>query len=327
VARYAPPDELLRSDGGQRRVGFELEFSGIDLAQALAAMRRALGGRVVESSAAECRLQVDGLGEFNVEIDWAFLKRKAAQSERGEADPALVEVLSQAASLLVPMEVVCPPIEIGRLAGLDPMVAALREAGAVGTEESPLAAYGVHINTEIAAPEAPRLLAYLRAFGLLQWWLVDAQRVDITRRISPYIDLYPQDYVELLCIAPLADADVLQLIDDYLAHNPTRNRALDMLPMFARIDAARVARAIDDPRVKARPTFHYRLPDCHIEHSDWSLDDAWRSWLVVERLAHERRWLDELGAQYLAQRRPLLGVARRPWTSFLDRWLKDRALA
>jgi hypothetical protein len=225
--------------------------------------------------------------------------------------------------VLVPVEIVCPPIEITRLDSLDPLVESLRAAGAVGTEESLFAAYGVHINTEIPALDAATMFRYLKSFALLQWWLVDRYEVDPARKLSPYIDLYPEAYLRQL--ASLQDADMDRIFEDYLAHNATRNRALDMLPMLAQVDEARVQQAVDDPRVKARPAFHYRLPDCHIEKPDWSLCSAWDSWLKVEELGDRAEWLEELGAAFLDADRPVLGVNRSEWVAYIDRWLVDHA--
>ena len=324
AAGFSLPPVTETSDGRPRKVGFELEFSGLTLEQTVEALRASLGGEPTKKSAAECLVEVDSLGEFNVELDWDFLKRLAAEKADGDEGAEWVDTLSQAAALVVPVEVVCPPIPVTGLESLRPMVAALREAGAVGTEESLLAAYGVHINAEIPCLDAATLSAYLKAFAVLQWWLVEAHEVDLTRKISPYVDLYPQAYVKLLLSRPAPTMD--QIFGDYLEHNASRNRALDMLPMLAQIDEDRVRRAVDDPKIKARPTFHYRLPNCHIEQPDWSLAGAWNVWGVVERLAHQTDALEELGGEYLAAEWPVIGVRRGGWVEHVDRWLKDRAL-
>ncbi len=316
------PPRPRKDDGEMRRVGFEIEFSGIDLRETTAAVKDALGASIVSQTAAEVELEADGLGKFNIEIDWEFLKRKAAQDDSDFED--LLEVLSQAAALLVPIEVVCPPIPLSRLDVLEPMIAALREAGAVGTEESLISAYGVHVNTEIPRLDAPTLFGYLRAYALLQWWLVDRQPVDMARRISPYIDLYSEAYLKRLLSREQPTLD--QLIDDYLEHNATRNRGLDMLPMLSEIDAQRVRGAVDDPRVKSRPTFHYRLPDCHIERRDWSLRQPWNTWLAVEKLADRPDDLDTLARAFIDADRPIIGVSRGDWVEHMDRWLQDREL-
>lgn len=319
------PPQAKTAAGDWRQVGFELEFSGITMEQAAEALESSLGASVSSQSVGETLMQVESLGEFNVELDWAYLKDKAAEQGDDRPDSEWLELLGKAASLLVPVEIVCPPIPLNRLCELEPMVASLREAGAVGTEESLLAAYGVHINTEIPRLDAETLFAYLRAFAILQWWLVDEHDVDPTRRLTPYIDLYPEAY--LLRVLSRTEASMDQIFDDYFEFNATRNRALDLLPLLAEVDEKRVQQAVDDPRVKARPAFHYRLPDCHIEKSDWSLGQTWRTWLAVENLAGQAGALDQLAAAFCDAQRPLIGVNRKDWVQQVDRWLRDHASA
>jgi hypothetical protein len=325
--RFELPPLANRDDGSPRLVGFEPEFSGITLDETVAALLSALGGRLRSETAAERVIHIHAVGEFTVELDWTYLKRKAREADRGEEGGGgeWLEQLSHAAALLVPVEVVCPPIPVTGLSGLEPMVVALREAGAVGTEESLVAAYGVHINTEVPRLDATTLFSYLRAFAALQWWLAAAHEVDPTRKLSPYVDLYPEAYLKRVLSRSGSTMD--EIFGDYLEHNPSRNRALDLLPMLAQIDEQRVRRAVDDPRIKSRPAFHYRLPNCHIEHSDWSLAGFWNAWCVVERLAVRCDDLDSRAAEFLAADRPLLGVSRKDWVRFIDQWLKDRALA
>ena len=321
---YPWPPETRNAQGELRRVGFELEFSGITLEDAVAAVSEALEAKAKSATAAETVLEVDELGEFVVELDWDYLKRKAAAEDPEFDENGWLELMSQAAALLVPVEVVCPPIPLDRLELLDPMIAALRQAGAVGTEDSLLAAYGVHINSEIPRLDSATLHRYLRAYALLQWWLVEAHDVDPTRKLSPYIDLYPEAYLHqvLSCDAP----DMAQLLEDYLEHNATRNRALDLLPLLKEIDPERIEREIEDPRVKARPTFHYRLPNCRIERKDWSLASSWNTWLVVEHLAARDDDLRQLTTEFEQAQRPLLGVNRKEWVERMQIWLTDRGL-
>ena len=319
------PPEANKDDGSPRRIGFELEFSGISLDETAKAVQSALGGELQSESSAERVVHTDSFGEFIIELDWAYLKRKARGTDRGEEGSEWLEHLSQAAALLVPVEVVCPPIPLTELSVLKPMVSELRRAGAIGTEESLIAAYGVHINTEIPRLDADTLFAYLRAFAILQWWLVDAHEVDATRKVSPYVDLYPEVYLRKTLSRSESTMD--EIFTNYLDHNARRNRALDLLPMLAEIDSDRVRVAVDDPKIKARPAFHYRLPNCHIERPDWSLASSWNTWCVIERLADRKDDLDALAAEFLAADRAILGVGRSGWVKFIDRWLKDRALA
>ena len=320
---FKRPPVTDKEDGAPRQVGFELEFTGLSLEQTAAAVQQALGGELSRTSASERVLRVDGLGKFNIELDWDFLKRQSRKAEDAQEGSAeWMDLLSRAASLMVPLEVVCPPIDIDELDRLDGMVSGLRQAGAVGTENSPMAAFGVHLNPDIPRLDAATISAYLRAFGLLQWWLVEAHQVDLSRKVSPYIDLYPEAYVKHLVEQDAPDMG--QLFDDYLEHNATRNRALDLLPLLAQIDAERVRQAVPDPKIKARPTFHYRLPNCQIEKADWSLAYSWNLWWVVEQLAAREDDLQALGEAFVQHWRPLLGLNRGAWLEYVGQWLNDR---
>jgi len=322
--QFSLPPVLNKQDGKPRKVGFELEFSGISLDQAAKALQLALGGTLESESSAERIIGTTTAGNFIIELDWDYLKQKASGNKRGAEGKEWLEPLSQVAALLVPIEVVCPPIPIADIAILMQMVNALRDAGAVGTDESFIAAYGVHINPEIPRLDGDTLFSYLRAFALLQWWLAEKHEVDIARKMSPYVDLYPEVYLKQ--VLSKSNSSIDEIFNDYLEHNATRNRALDLLPMLAEIDADRVKAAVNDPRIKARPTFHYRLPNCHIERSDWSLADSWNTWCVVEQLSAQKADLDSLSEQFIAADRPILGVNRADWVRFIDKWLKDRAL-
>lgn len=318
---YRFPTRLNNAAGMPRTVGFELEFTGLTLESAAAALETALGAKVTMSTAAEQRMDVEELGSFSVEIDWNYLKKLA--KDHGDYQHE-ISLLSETASLLVPVEVVCPPLEIANLERLDCLVEALRDAGARGTDNSFFAAYGVHVNAEIPALSARDIDAYLKSYCLLQWWLVKALNVNLTRRMTPYIDLYPARYLRHAIAA--REPAVEQLIDDYLDYNPTRNRALDMLPLFAEIDAGRVHRVVDDPRIKARPTFHFRLPNCLIDTGGWSLAESWNAWWVVEELANNPGELSRLCDQFLMHWRPAFGVDEADWVKRIEGWLEQSGL-
>jgi len=317
------PTRTQTDSGSARNVGFELEFTGLELDTTIGVVVRALNGHELKRSAAHAEIEVEDLGMFNVELDWNFLKQKAAASNKQGEDEWL-ELLTQAAALLVPMEVVCPPVSMHNMEKLDGLVAQLREAGAVGTEDSLIAAYGVHINAETPSLELDTIRAYVEAFGLLQWWLVYEHQVDLARRVSPYIDLYPETYLKELFAAEYANMD--EFTDEYLKHNASRNRALDLLPLLAHLDAPRVQRAVADTKIKARPTFHYRLPNCQIDKSSWSLAQCWNTWWVIEELANQPEELQQLKDKFLAMRRPIFGVSRGDWTQIIHTWARNKNL-
>ena len=101
-------------------------------------------------------------------------------------------------------------------------------------------------------------------------------------------------------MSPLS-SELERLIDDYLRHNPTRNRALDLLPVLAHLDRDRVlSQAEGKHLVKPRPAFHYRLPNCMVDEADWTLASEWNRWVMVERLAGDPERLGRMSRRYLA---------------------------
>jgi len=321
---YPLPPVTTCPDGSMRRVGFELEFTGLHLKQVVDVLCECFDGELIRHSAVEYSLHSAGLGEFRMELDWQFLKRRARQQQESgqQVEEAWLDWLHKVASQVVPLEVVCPPIALDQLAELNPMVAALRQAGALGTDEQLFFAFGVHINPELPDTRVDTIIRYLKAYSLLQPWLVQIHQVDLMRRLSPYVNLYSDAYRDLVLGYP-EHVPLSRLIDDYLQHNPTRNRALDMLPLFAYLDEARVRARVDDPRIKARPTFHYRLPNCQVQHQLWSLAQVWQPWWLLERLSGDARALAQLIDAYWSHRNKWLGGTDRGWKEEISRWLSD----
>ncbi|MDZ7665773.1 MAG: amidoligase family protein [Desulfotignum sp.] len=310
--------------GVLRNVGFELEFTGLDLEQTVRVVTSVMNGKRLRESAAACVVNVPKMGEFAVELDWDFLKKKA-DGQATDKTGDWIDLLSQAATLLVPMEVICPPIALSEMHRLDPLIRALRKAGARGTKDSMIAAYGVHINAEVPSLDPEVVFAYLRAFSLLQWWLVDVHQVDMARRISFYVDLYSETYLQVLFSRK--KPDITRITSDYLDHNASRNRALDLLPLLSCVHPGMVRNAVPDSKVKARPAFHYRLPNCQIDKPDWSLARSWNVWWVVEELAQRPDDLNMMEARFLSMHRPLIGVNRSDWTAWMDQWIRDHLWA
>lgn len=327
AGHYAVPAKQSTGQGKLRRVGFELEFAGLDFKGTVNVLSDVFNVRADSHTSAEASLQHPEWGKFVIEVDSELAKRLAKSRSEGREenktdDDPLAEWLVNLTTEVVPIEVVCPPVDIDRLSSLDAMVSGLREAGAEGTAEKLVYAFGVHINTELPSLEPATIARYLRAYVIAQDWLVLRHQVNMTRRVTPYIDLYPRSY----CLKVLAYDDEVSLetiLDDYLEHNATRNRALDMLPLFKHLAEDRVVEVVDDARVKARPTFHYRLPNCEIERGDWGLWQSWRTWCVLEVLADSSDLLDELSGQYNKFDASLINFARAPWHKQLDSILHD----
>jgi hypothetical protein len=267
----------------ERRVGVEIEFAGIDTPAVAELVRDWTGGEL--RSLTEHEHEIETLeGTYKVELDSVPVK-KIARAE-GPIVEAAAELVGKVAQQIVPCEIVTPPLPESALPRLDELVQRLADAGGRGTFDALRFAFGLHFNPELLDPSAPQILAHLQAFGLLYPWLLEASEVDVTRRITVYVDPFPSAYVDHILRDDYAP-DVGTLIDDYLAYNPTRNRALDCLPLFAHLDPARVRACLDDPRIKPRPAFHYRLPNSRVGEPGWVITDEWARWKRVERLAND----------------------------------------
>ncbi len=321
---FKTPPLTTKQDNEVRCVGFEIEFTGLTIGKAAQILRSVFGGELEKKSAVEYVLQTPEYGKFKVELDWEFLKDAALDAKLNGDGHEWVDFLHQIALSVVPLEVVSPPFSFDQLDQLDELIPALRDAGAKGTDDSVVAAFGVHINPELPSLDVQTIHSYLKAFGLLQWWLNAAHKVNLTRKVSPYIQLYSEEYVELLIKKSYQDLDAL--IDDYLTHNPSRNRALDMLPLFAFIDEDRVKNVVKDSKIKQRPTFHYRMPDCLIENKHWSFAVSWNIWHLVEVLAADAKGLEFLSRRFTEMALPLVGVKRNDWVEEVNLWIKNREL-
>lgn len=321
---YSPP-LLKNSQGDDRRVGFELEFAGLGLNEVSQIVADSLGGRYELQNQAESLVDVPGLGQFIVELDWGLAKQLAREratekQQEGQyfGDDLLMEWTMRLARELVPVEIVCPPVPFQGLHVLNRMIQPLRQAGALGTEESLLYAFGVHLNPEIPDFKPATVLSWLQAFGLMQSWLIKVHHVDLARRITPYIDTWPVQYVKELFGMNKNTVTQDQLIDHYIKFNPTRNRALDMLPLFKYLDEQRVLDRIDDARINARPTFHYRLPNCEINREGWCLADSWNVWCVVEVLANDDALRSTMIPRWFDYQNNFINFSSPPWHQDLD---------
>lgn len=300
------PPRTETAEGRFRRLGVELELRGLDIEDAADIVARQVDGTAEQSTEYEFRITGNPCGEWIVEVDSELLKAMGRRRARDDDAPGPIEslaedVIRRGAEPLVPLEVVSPPLPMHQLGEVNALIAALRAAGAAGTGESWMYAFGMHLNPEMPDLSAGTITGYLKAFLCLFDWLADSSEVDLTRRLTPYIDAFPARYVDRV-VATDYRPDRRALIDDYLGDNPSRNRALDLLPLFAHLDESRVQAAVDDSRVKPRPALHYRLPNCEIDRDDWDLTEAWSHWLQVERFAADPDRLDALCERFVAFR-------------------------
>ena len=233
------------------------------------------------------------LGDFRVELDSLPLKKEKYKHylEKVGAGARLTgvveDVLESIVSTFVPAEIVTAPIAIADAPRLESLRWALHARNAEGTKASILYTFGFQLNPELPALDADTLVRHLRAFLALQDWLFAVSEVDATRDFYGWTEPFPVAYRRKV-LDPSYTPDEDALIGDYLEANPTRNRALDMLPVFATLQEERVlAAAKEAENVKARPTFHYRLPNCQIDDPAWTFALEWNRWIEVEKLADD----------------------------------------
>jgi hypothetical protein len=331
---YAAPPVLANAEGAPRRVGVEVELTGVPIEEIAAIVQRVLGGSITDLTRFDCKVRDTALGDFGVELDSRPLRERVHEDflralgvdTRDERVMGFIdESLGTIAETVVPCEIVAPPVEVTRLHELEPVWAGLRESGAQGTRSSMVYAFGLHLNPDLAGLDAATILAHLQAFMLLYDWLLVEENVDLTRRVTPFIFPFPVAYRRKILASDYAP-DLDTLVADYLEANPTRNRPLDVLPLFAHLRREMVEAAVDDSNVKARPTFHYRLPNCEIDRADWSPASAWNRWVLVERLAADTDRRRHMADAYLDMvQLPFLTQGRRWARETRDAWLPERA--
>lgn len=299
----APPPQKNNHEGKTRRVGVELEFIGLSAEKAADLLAETLGGTPKAEDSHKYTVSVPELGNFLVELDTIYAHKNHKPYTELLEKLGLAEDLAKTVGNLsqefVPMEIVGPPIEWPNLNCFDQITQALRTAGAKGTFGAPYYAFGCQLNPEIVAPTVAHILPMLQAFLVLEPWLREQCNNDFTRKLTSFADPFPKGYQQKVLSAEY-NPSMEQFIDDYIAANPTRNRALDLLPLFAHLMPEKV-KQLGDERIKPRPTYHYRLPDSPLGKPEWRVHDEWARWLKVEELAEQPQKLAELCQEHLAE--------------------------
>ena len=160
-------------------------------------------------------------------------------------------------------------------------------------------ALGLHFNIDPPRLDSITVTAFLKAFLLVS----DDLRREIARgslRLALALTPdYPEAYKRRV-LDPDYWPDLTNLTADYLAANPTRKRALDLLPLLAYLDEERVRSVLPHEKIGPRPVFHYRLPQAHLSDPAWSIMPDWERWLRVERLATNPEQLSRRGKAILS---------------------------
>ncbi|MEP6223256.1 amidoligase family protein, partial [Marinobacter sp.] len=198
----------------------------------------------------------------------------------------------------------------------------LRRAGALGSREALYYAFGLQLNPELPDLSATTLVRYLQAFAALYEWLKARHQIDFSRKLTSYIEPWSSTYIDLLISEDYAP-DMEKLMRDYLHYNPTRNKALDLLPLFAHLNSGLLAEYVEDERIKSRPTLHYRLPDCDIDNPDWHFSTVWNDWVVLEQLVANADDLSKLVTEFRNSRKLSLHNLTHSWIDTSDQWLRS----
>ena len=324
--------EVTRTQQGRiRKIGFELEFSGVELEKCSELLQRLVDGKLIDKNTFVHTVRSEQFGEFAVEIDADLLKEGkykkylaavGIEFQDSSFEKKLDEVIKDIASSVVPCEIVTPPLPMDKMDIIEDIVVELRKVKAKGTRESVMYAFGLHINPELVSGESDYLLNHIRAFALLYDWISINSDVDLTRKLTPYIDPYPADYLELL-FSDGYQPDIDDLIGDYLELVGSRNHALDMLPAFASIDEQCVMNGAKEPHlIKPRPAFHYRLANCLIDKKQWRVADEWWYWLKVEQLAGSQQDLQQMSRDFLSYRPDSLFKSASDWVEHVSRFME-----
>ena len=322
-------------EGHVRRVGVEIEFAAIAPLAAAGLVQEHYGGKIRRISPHRIKVVDTRWGDFTIELDAKyahpdakFVQEAEARGSEDEWSHLRLELHNRTRELIgdavsgtgvVPTEIVCPPIPWLALNELDLLFDALRQHGARDTRDSLLYGFGLHLNPEVPGTDTATLLAHLRAYLILAEWLREEIDIDITREVLPHTNPFTLEYA-LKVLDPGYTPDLDTLIGDYLAANPTRNRELDLYPLFAYIRPDYPSDYLSNELVKPRPTFHYRLPNAQLSQPDWSAVAEWNRWVEVERLAADPERLAERGAAFLEHHRRST-VTR--WLERLKEWMKD----
>lgn len=328
---FLKPPHLKNEEGIERRVGYEFEFTGVGLESSANLVKELYGGSIEKLSTYEIEIKESEFGSFKIELDTQLLRDKKYEEilqtlgfslDNLKDKDALEDSFLELASTVVPFEIVTPPILLSEMNRLNLLVDELRQMKARGTGSSIIYAFGLHINPEVPDSGVESILNHLRAYLLLDSWIRLDADINISRRLTPFINEYEEDYLKVI-LNPGYQPDLQTLITDYFEFGNSRNRSLDLLPLFMHLDKETTSSLIEEELTSARPTYHYRLPDCKLDEEEWSLAKEWNYWVLVEQLADDNDALNELSLNWLTLNDKTMIGFEKKWIKKMDKWVKD----
>ena len=310
--RFWPLPVVRARAGTGRRTGVEIEFSDLTEREAASVIERLWGGTVDQRAPHEIEVDQTRFGTVKIELDTAW---------KDKAEGQVAEKLLDLSREVVPVEVVTPPLSEEDIPEVQRLMQALSEAGATGSEDGVLLAFGIHLNPEVAAETADYIVPVVRAFALLEPWLRAADPPDLSRRILPFIDPWPRAFVDRAA-AEGGAWRLPELCDAYLELVRSRNHGLDLLPLLEHLFPDRVAAALPEGRAKGgRPTWHYRLPETGLGAEGWSFAYEWNRWVLVERVAADPALVRALSEAW-EENRTVVPALGPDWAPIVQRLLE-----
>ncbi len=316
---FLQPPVRLNSNGRLRKVGFELEFSGLYMEEISSLLSNLLNAPIFKANKYKYLINTK-YGEFELILDFEFLTKREIlkwfeDNNFNDDDfknflENIEEFVANVSSIVVPYEISTPPLGLDELSIIEEIKDVLKNAGAKGTDASIFYAFGFHINPEVYSFETKEIIDILRAFFILEEYLDEIIKPDLTRKITPYINPFDTEYKNLVIDKNYTPTQE-KFIDDYLEFNPTRNRSLDLLPLLAFLDEKKVRKAIPDEKIGKRPTFHFRLPNSRVDEDSWHTYTAWNCWVLVEKLAANKEVLSLLSEIYQEYLKSLFSFLER----------------
>ncbi len=328
---FDTPPSTTNPEGNERSAGYEFEFTGVEMEDAAKMVEVLYGGSIKRVSTYEFEVEDTDFGTFSLELDAQLLRDKKYETYLDKVGidiktfkniSTIEDRLKKIASSVVPFEIVTPPILLSEMNQLNKLLVELRKWKAKGTGSSLFYAFGLHINPEIPDESAESLLNHLRAYVLLDPWIRKDADINISRRLTPYINEYKEDYLNLI-LNNEYNPDLKGLIGDYFKYENSRNRPLDMLPVFLHLQPDLTKNLLDEDLTKGRPAYHYRLPNCSIENPDWSLADEWNRWVLVEKLASDHKSLHQYSKAYFKMKKDTLLGFEQKWIKLINRWVNN----
>lgn len=328
---FKNPPKIKNQDGEERSAGFEFEFTGVEMNDAAQMIVELYGGEVEQISGYEFAVHNTDFGKFSLELDASlFLNKKYEKVLKSvgldvnklKNKEKLEETLREMASTIVPFEIITPPVPISKMKQLNRLVDRLKEWKAKGTGSSFFYAFGLHLNPEVPERTADSLTRHLKAYVMLDAWIRKDADIDLSRKITPYINEYEMEYIRYI-LRENYQPDLETLIRDYFKFKNSRNRPLDMLPVFMFLNKELTQKLKEGELTSARPTFHYRLPNCSLEDENWWLAEEWNRWVLVEELADDRQALNQYARAFLNMDDKTLFSIKKKWIKLMDRWVQN----